>query len=442
MDRDRTGQFEATREVLVGSPPAGSEIARVEHSLKSLLELARELSVSLGLHQTADLLLFNLMGQIGTGRAALWLIPEGKLPPSILIRCHGFDRAAIKRAGEGWNRTLIAHFEHSPDPFFLSRVERPLNSEDAARTGEVDVELFAPMLAHSQVLGWLALGPKIGGSGYDEADLQFLQAALGIVGVALQNARLHGQMTDAHRQLLATNVHLQEVDGLKSEFLRNVNHELRTPLAVVMATLESVVSAQAGGVRVQSMLEAALDRARHLNELLENLLTYSSAVNARLMVELANENVSELLGSYCEQRRAGVTASLRDIVWATDPLLPEARCDRQRVVQILDQLLDNALKFTPSGSHLRLGARSMEVSGQRWVCIEFEDDGPGIPIDRIHSIFNSFEQVDGSQTRVVGGMGMGLALARELAERMDCRLDVVSAPDYGTTFTLRMPACT
>lgn len=431
MDKDRVGQTMENREILVGSGPAGPEIAKIEHSLKSLLELARELSVSLGVHQTADLLLFNLMGQIGTGRAALWLIPEGESPHSILIRCHGFDRAAVKRTGDSLNRTLLAHFELNPVPFFAGDV----------RTDEVDVVLFAPMLAHSEVLGWIALGPKLGGSDYDETDLQILQAALGIVGVALQNARLHGQMTDAHRQLLATNVHLQEIDALKSEFLRNVNHELRTPLAVVMATLESVVSAQAGGVRVQSMLEAALDRARHLNELLEDLLTYSNAVNARLVVELANENISDLLGSYCEQRRAGVTASLRDIACATPASLPQARCDRQRVVQILDHLLDNALKFTPSGSHLRLGARAMEASGQRWVCVEFEDDGPGIPIDRIHSIFNSFEQVDGSQTREVGGMGMGLALARELAERMDCRLDVVSAPDHGTTFTLRIPAC-
>lgn len=441
MDKDRTRQVGATGEIMAGSRPAGSEIAKVEHSLKSLLELARELSVSLGLHQTADLLLFNLMGQIGTGRAALWLKPEGESPPSILIRCHGFDRAAVKRAGEGWNRTLLEQFERDPVPAFLAEIESQLSPEDAARTGEVDVALFAPMLAHSQVLGWLALGPKLGGSGYDETDLQILQAALGIVGVALQNARLHGQMTDAHRQLLATNVHLQEVDGLKSEFLRNVNHELRTPLAVVMATLESVVSARAGEARIQAMLEAALDRAHHLNALLENLLTYSSAVNARLVIELTNANIAELLGSYCEQRRAGVTASLRDIAWSSEPALPEARCDRQRVVQILDQLLDNALKFTPSGSHLQLGARAMEASGQRWVCVEFADDGPGIPIERIHSIFNSFEQVDGSQTRSVGGMGMGVALAREIAERMECRLDVVSAPNHGTAFTLRIPAC-
>lgn len=427
---------------MVGTGPSGSEIAKVEHSLKSLLELARELSVSLGLHQTADLLLFNLMGQIGTGRAALWLIPEGASPPSILIRCHGFELAAVKRVGDAWSRTLRAHFEQDPTPVFIDNLEDALSPGDRERTGEVDVALFAPMLAHSEVLGWLALGPKLGGSSYDETDLQILQAALGIVGVALQNARLHGQMTEAHRQLLASNEHLQEIDGLKSEFLRNVNHELRTPLAVVMGTLESVVSAKSGEPRVQTMLEGALDRAHHLNDLLENLLTYSNAVSARLVIDLANENIAELVRDYCDQRRAGVSASLREITFSCDPELPPARCDRQRLIQILDQLLDNALKFTPSGSHLQLSAETLETAGRYWVCVHFADDGPGIPIERIHSIFNSFEQVDGSQTRVVGGMGMGLALARELADRMDCRLDVRSAPDQGTTFTLMIPAGT
>jgi len=349
-------------------------------------------------------------------------------------------RAAVKRAGEASDQTLRAHFERNPVPVLVADLESQLDPGVLDLAASIEVVVFAPMLAHSEVLGWLALGPKLGGTCYAESDLQILQAALGIVGVALQNARLHGQMTEAHRQLLASNVHLQEIDGLKSEFLRNVNHELRTPLAVVMGTLESVVSANVGEGRVQSMLGSALECARHLNELLENLLTYSNAVSSRLAIELADENVAELLSNYYQQRRPGVTAGLREITFSCQPELPAAHCDRQRLIQIIDQLLDNALKFTSSGSYLRLSAESLHSSGRHWVRVEFADNGPGIPPDRIHSIFNSFEQVDGSHTRVVGGMGMGLALARELAERMGCRLDVKSTVDQGTTFTLLIPA--
>jgi signal transduction histidine kinase len=299
---------------------------------------------------------------------------------------------------------------------------------------------LAPLLARSEILGWMALGPKLGGTGYSGTDLQILQAALGIASVALQNARLHGQMMEVNRQLLASNAHLQEVDGLKSEFLRNVNHELRTPLAVVMATLECVIQAGSNEHRIQSILEGAFECARHLNELLENLLTYSSAVHERMTIELADENLADLLKDYCDQRRPGVTASLRELDFSCEPELPAVRCDRQRLLQILDQLVDNALKFTPSDSRLRLWVGAQRESGEHWVRVEFSDDGPGIPRDRIHAVFNSFEQADGSPTRAVGGLGMGLALARELAERMGCRLDVRSDHGRGATFTLLIPA--
>jgi signal transduction histidine kinase len=419
--------------------PTASEIARIDHSLKSLLELARELSVSLDLYQTADLLLFNLMGQLGSGRAALWLIPESRSAPAVLVRCHGFRLEAVRRTGEIAGTVLRAHFDDDPVPLFFADLERPLGAHDFASAAGADVVLFAPLMAHSELLGWMALGSKLDRTGYADADLRILQAALGIVGVALQNAQLHTQVLEANRQLLASNEHLQEVDALKSEFLRNVNHELRTPLAVIMATLECVINVGSNEERIQSMLGGALASAHHLNNLLANVLTYASAVNARLAVELAEEDLGDVLRTYWEQRRPGVAASLREITFSCEPNIPTARCDRQRLLQILDQLVDNALKFTPSGSHLLLSVAALDEPDKRWVRVEFTDDGPGIPPERLPAVFNSFEQVDGSRTRTVGGLGMGLALARELAERMGCRLDVRSDVNRGSTFTLLVP---
>ncbi|MFI5372234.1 MAG: ATP-binding protein [Candidatus Eisenbacteria bacterium] len=417
----------------------GSDLARIEHSLRSLLELGRELTVSLDLHQTADLLMFNLMGQLGTGRAALWLLPEDAASTPVMIRCHGFERADTKRAGEVSMPVLMRHFERSPSPITLAELGDRLEGGDVEAVRRADLQLFAPLVSQKQILGWLSLGSKLSAAPYSEADVQVLQAALGMVAVTLQNTRLHNQMRQTNRELRASNFHLQELDTLKSEFVRNVNHELRTPLAVIMATLECVVDAGTGDERLQSMLGTALTRARHLNGLLEKLLTFSNAMNAQLTVELAEEDVALLLRSFCQQRRADVMAGLRDLSLTCADDLPHARCDRQRVVQILDQLLENALKFTPSGAHLRLRAGTLTDGGQRWVRVEFEDDGPGIPAERIHAVFNSFEQGDGSATRTVGGLGMGLALSRELAERMAGRLGVKSAAGQGSTFSLLLP---
>lgn len=424
--------------IVLRSTP-GSDLARIEHSLHSLLELGRELTVSLDLHQTADLLMFNLMGQLGTGRAALWLLSEGVESAPVMIRCHGFARADVKRASEICQPILMGHFERSLEPLALAEFDNRLTGEDRDLVRQADLQLFAPLASRNQILGWLSLGSKLAGTPYAAGDLQVLQAALGMVGVALQNTRLHNQMRQTNRELRANNIHLQELHTLKSEFLRNVNHELRTPLAVVMATLECVVDAGTEDERVRAMLGSALERARHLNGLLEKLLTFSNALNAQLTIELAEEDIGLLLRSFCQQRQADVTAGLRELTLTCGSDLPRARCDHQRVVQILDHLLENALKFTPSGTHLRLRAGTLTDGGQAWVRVELEDDGPGIPAERIHAVFNSFEQGDGSATRIVGGLGMGLALARELAERMGGRLGVKSATGQGSTFSLLLP---
>jgi len=108
-------------------------------------------------------------------------------------------------------------------------------------------------------------------------------------------------------------------------------------------------------------------------------------------------------------------------------------------MQILDELLDNAVKFTPRGSRIELGAACMREDGKEWVEIEVRDDGPGIASERMDAVFRSFEQGDGSMTRQVGGLGMGLAFARELAERMGGRLVAESVIGKGSTFRLRLP---
>ena len=108
------------------------------------------------------------------------------------------------------------------------------------------------------------------------------------------------------------------------------------------------------------VLDGALVCARNLSEMLEDLLTYSSAVNARLAIDLAEEDLAVVLKEYCDQRRPGVTANLRELAFTAAPSPPRGRCDRQRLLQILDQLLDNAVKFTSGGSHLKLHADTVE----------------------------------------------------------------------------------
>jgi len=106
---------------------------------------------------------------------------------------------------------------------------------------------------------------------------------------------------------------------------------------------------------------------------------------------------------------------------------------------VLDELVDNAVKFTPEGSQIRVSLGDHVSESRPWLRIEVEDDGPGIPAEWLPNVFERFSQLDGSTTRPVGGLGIGLATAKTLAEAMGGRLMVDSAPDRGAVFSLLLP---
>jgi signal transduction histidine kinase len=414
--------------------------AQRHHALQSLLELGHELTVALDVYETADLLLFNLMGQLGTSRSALWLqaLDDEEHNP-VLVRAHGFNRGVVEAIGTACAPSLQQRFNQNGAPALSWALLEQLGAIEFELVRKAEIAIFAPVQARGELLGWLALGPRVDGSSYGQANLQVLEAALGFVAVSLQNARLYTLARESNRRLRATNEHLSELDRLKTEFLSNVNHELRTPLAVVLATLECVVDQGVPDASTQELLVGSLEQSRKLHQLIENLLMFSEVRNARLAIHAIPDDVGTVLDACLEERLPGVTAGLREMTYRCDENLPKARFDRQRLLQIMNELIDNAVKFTPRGSRIELSAERWSDNGTDWVRIEMRDNGPGIPPQRMDSLFKSFEQVDGSATRTVGGLGMGLAFANELGERMGCRLSATSTFGHGSTFRILLP---
>lgn len=413
--------------------------ARREHAFKSLLELTRELTVSRDLREAADLLLLTLMGQYAVSRSALWLLPEDNPTGPVLFCCHGFDRQVVTRVGETCSGGLLARFETDRSPVLLAQLRGRMDPADCDLLEQARIGVLAPLHVREGTLGWVALGEPLSGQNYTPTDLDVLQTSLGMVAVVLENTRLYSQMLESNRELLAANEHLRELDRLKSEFLSNVNHELRTPLAVVIGQLECLIEQGTGDEEAKEMIRHSLQRSWELNGLISNLLTFSEMRKERIPLNIAPADVGEILSAFHARRLPGVTASLRNFALEREAVALTANCDRQRLEQILDELLGNALKFTPHGCHLCLRADRLEEDGQDWVRIALADDGPGIPPARMNSLFRTFEQVDGSATRRVGGLGMGLALASQLTERMGGQLTASSALGQGSTFTLLLP---
>jgi signal transduction histidine kinase len=173
--------------------------------------------------------------------------------------------------------------------------------------------------------------------------------------------------------------------------------------------------------------------------LLEKLLDFSDVTEDNLAIELETGDLEDVVRRFHHERLPGVAESLREFSLRLEGNTPLVRFDPRRVRQILDALVDNAIKFTPEGSSLVLSLGTETFKDKTWARIVLEDNGPGIPEEKLPHVFEPFRQGDGSSTREVGGMGMGLSYAKRLAEGMGGRLEVSSKTGSGTTCSLSFP---
>jgi signal transduction histidine kinase len=411
---------------------------RRELALMSLLEMGRELAFSVDLFETVDLLMFSLMGQLGTARSAFWILGGEDETGPILLRSHGFQPEAARKVGKTCSGVVRRQLEEMKSPIlssWLVHTLEPAHLEDLQRN---QFEMFAPLISRGRLLGWLALGPRVDGRAHRPSDMQLLEAALGMVASSLQSALLLMSVQESNRQLRAANDRLEELHRLKTEFMDNVNHELRTPVTVVIGTLECLATVLKDHDQASRLLDGAVRRADDLRHLLETLLTFSDASHARLVINVESTDVGALVDDFVKARRPGVTSQFHELHYARGAV-PVANCDPLRLRQVLDELVDNAVKFTPQGSHIWISLEAIEREASSWLRVGVTDDGPGIPANERPRLFESFHQGDGSMVRRAGGLGLGLAVAREVMERMGGRLELSDEAETGARFEVLLP---
>lgn len=259
-------------------------------------------------------------------------------------------------------------------------------------------------------------------------------------------AVFHGRLREANRRaseaLDATRTAKEEItrlyertkelDEIKTQFFANVSHELRTPLALILGPAERTLQAPDVTATARRDLEIVVHNARtllrHVNDLLDvarfkaDPLDYADVDLTRLVRFAAGH--------------FDVLASERKLAYQLDvPDGLRAQVDPAKVQRVLINLLSNAFKFTPDGGRVRLSARA--AGG--WVAVEIADSGPGIPPGRRSDIFDSFRQLEGGPTRRFGGIGLGLAIARDLINLHGGAISVDESPEGGALFLVRIP---
>lgn len=241
----------------------------------------------------------------------------------------------------------------------------------------------------------------------------------------------------ANRDLAASNTQLGKALAAKREFLATTSHEFRTPLNGILGMSEVLLTDPTLGDDARARVAALQDAGRSMQALVDDVLDMASLDSGEIPLARAPFPLPDLLRE--AGRRWADEAAQRGLRFTLECAACPATLtgDARRVGQIVDHLLANAVKFTPSGS-VALVARA-PADGRSGVEITVRDTGIGIAEDQQAAIFGKFYQVDGGMTRAYGGIGVGLALARTFATAMGGTLDVRSTLGAGATFRLYLP---
>lgn len=244
--------------------------------------------------------------------------------------------------------------------------------------------------------------------------------------------RVHERTVELRRAL----ERLSEVNQIKANLISNISHELRTPLSHIKGYLELLLEDQIGEISEdqRNALDVIWRSSERLSAMIEDLIEFSTASREGLSMTLANLDLTELAADVLQRSQEKAIKVGVNLESDVDEGLSSVFADLDRLFWVLFQLIDNAIKFTPSGGTVRLSAKQDD----QLVIISVSDTGIGIPPDRIEEIFEPFHQLDGSPTRRYGGAGLGLALARLIVNAHGSELKVKSEEGEGSTFSFAL----
>jgi signal transduction histidine kinase len=239
-------------------------------------------------------------------------------------------------------------------------------------------------------------------------------------------------------ELASAKDHAEAALRAKRELVANVSHELRTPLALIRGHVEALQlhRPDTDPILQQEYLAIVARETDNLSRLIDDLFALSTAEAGTLSLDLEPVSLAEIVAEVSDSIRPLAQRERQiAVVTAVPPDLPAIRADRRRVVQILGNLTRNALRHTPEGGLIALQVERED--GQ--IIVSVEDTGEGIPPDRLPRVFERFYRGDDARDRASGGMGLGLAIVRELVEAMGGEVAVESVVGQGSRFSFRLP---
>ncbi|MFN2466291.1 MAG: ATP-binding protein [Candidatus Dormibacteria bacterium] len=381
--------------------------AIAEHTMASL---ARDLELDIAW-------MFRRGGPVSDGQLAL-LAFNGQAPAKDVGRVSEGTLGSVVRTGQpicaGSTEELrLAHPDIRP-----SKLEEGIESR-----------LVLPVFVKGATSGVVLLATN-GPRAWTDEEVGIASAIVNQLGLAMENA-------SAYRSTIEALVRMEEISQMKSDFLKTVSHELRTPLTVLMGYVDMMEDGSLGEVPEGWTMPMSQLRVKvgELNRLVQMMLEASRAEGPTLKANLEDMDVSAAI-------RHAVTAQAPEAEAAGHRLtlhLPSqpltARCDRDKLLVVLRNLIENAVKYSPGADEVEIGLSSDEAAMRVWVA----DRGLGIPDAEREHIFDQFHRVESAATASIGGSGLGLFIVKQLVEVQGGRISVASRDGGGTVFSFTIP---
>lgn len=410
----------------------GAERRLLQHRIDELLGLYRVASWAFSIAGGAESLFAHLTRQ----SAALLKAEKG------LVMLYDPQRREMegKNAAFGLTPQQVARVRYPVDGEARSlwnfRLNGPLISNSArtdprllpgmAAAMDISSLVVVPMTRGPQVLGLIVVADRMGRAPFRDEDLGTLQAVAGQATVAVENQRLHEQIKEA-------NARLQEFDRIKSEFVATVAHDFRSPLMAIRGFAElALEEPDLPAERRSEFMRTIMSATDDLASLANDTLLISHMETGQLTYDWKPVDLRRELKDAIPP---GITATHSFLLDVPEDF-PVIKADALRLRQVLNNLVSNAVKYSPAGGTIALRARER---GPDQVLVQVIDEGLGIPEDQVGRLFQKFERVRGQEHMRIPGTGLGLYICKRIIEGHRGRIWVESESGQGSTFAFSLP---
>ncbi len=343
----------------------------------------------------------------------------------------GLEKEAYEelvKVGERISGWVVAHQE---PVLLINGLKNDPRFKDLKSRLEIKSAISIPLFFRKKIIGVINLN-TLKDSFFTERELRLLTIFANEAAVTIENIRAYSLLKNAYFEL-------QKLDHLKSDFITTVSHELRTPLMNFRVALDLILKEKTENEeRKNKLLEILNKNTERMEKLVKEILDFAQIEAGLFQIELKKFYFPELVKEIVESFRLLAEKKNIHLTPHISPEVKEINADRERIHQVLENLIGNAIKFTPQGGKVTLEAR---VTGERkeFLEVSVKDTGIGIAQEEQEKIFEKFYRADTSLTRESGGFGLGLAIAKHIVEKHQGKIWVKSELGKGSRFTFVLP---